>query len=635
MTNEVKFKFSFQVVSDFVTKKIDQLKKEAASLEKAFSTALGVFGGIAAFTGVSLGIDSLKKAISGFTKEALDAEEESRKLTQALSGIGVTSELVVKDFQDFADALELSTRATGEQINNLISLGLNLGVSRTKIKDVVNTALDLSAALGVSAEGAVEALNLALNGNSKQLGALLPAYKGLNAEQLKNRDIIGELQKRYGSFAENETKSATGALDQLNKSYEKFSEELGNAIIKSDFFKSSVSTLTAALTSATESLSSRKSFAAQLKVDLAEVAEATNEGAIPAITAFIAKTSGFSDKLGILSKALEFYIKLKNNAFGPPEGSEAAYQKELELIKKAAREGQAINAENRAIEEQELQAALERKEQAKKDSADKEKEIVNQNLSDIQLLEEAFRLQKQEQEALDAELDIVKDDEEFQKLSDNLGRRQALIELQNAREIQSKQGTEAAKRALSAAARKSEEDDIFAIEDFETISNKKRLANLQSTLNTISTLQRSNNKELFAIGKAAAISTATIDGIIAVQKALASGPAPFNFILAGLVGAATAANVAQIAAQQPPAFEQGGIVPGASFSGDKVLARVNSGELILNRAQQNSIASQLTGGGLTVEAVEAIANRPIVIQIDGREIVRAIRNQEQQGFRVA
>jgi len=36
-------------------------------------------------------------------------------------------------------------------------------------------------------------------------------------------------------------------------------------------------------------------------------------------------------------------------------------------------------------------------------------------------------------------------------------------------------------------------------------------------------------------------------------------------------------------------FAQGGIVPGGAYSGDKVVARVNSGEMILNRDQQSSL----------------------------------------------
>ena len=42
-------------------------------------------------------------------------------------------------------------------------------------------------------------------------------------------------------------------------------------------------------------------------------------------------------------------------------------------------------------------------------------------------------------------------------------------------------------------------------------------------------------------------------------------------------------------------FATGGLIGGNSFSGDNLTANVNSGELILNKAQQGSIASQLTG----------------------------------------
>ena len=48
-------------------------------------------------------------------------------------------------------------------------------------------------------------------------------------------------------------------------------------------------------------------------------------------------------------------------------------------------------------------------------------------------------------------------------------------------------------------------------------------------------------------------------------------------------------------------FANGGIVPGGSFSGDNLRTSdygVNSGELILNRAQQDNIAAQLQGGGM-------------------------------------
>lgn len=69
----------------------------------------------------------------------------------------------------------------------------------------------------------------------------------------------------------------------------------------------------------------------------------------------------------------------------------------------------------------------------------------------------------------------------------------------------------------------------------------------QSALGQIATLQQNATGELAEIGKAAAITKATIDGYVAVQSALAQVPYPFNFAAAALVGVAAAANVAKIA----------------------------------------------------------------------------------------
>ena len=69
-----------------------------------------------------------------------------------------------------------------------------------------------------------------------------------------------------------------------------------------------------------------------------------------------------------------------------------------------------------------------------------------------------------------------------------------------------------------------------------------------STCSGLSTpLANSSNHTLAAIGKAAGIAQATIDGVVAVQKAWASAPFPFNFPAVAATTVATAANVAAIA----------------------------------------------------------------------------------------
>lgn len=64
-------------------------------------------------------------------------------------------------------------------------------------------------------------------------------------------------------------------------------------------------------------------------------------------------------------------------------------------------------------------------------------------------------------------------------------------------------------------------------------------------------------------------------------------------------------------------FATGGVVPGHSFSGDNVLARVNSGEMILNRAQQARLFDIAEGNTEPDGAGGAVINQTINVQNGG------------------
>ncbi len=102
----------------------------------------------------------------------------------------------------------------------------------------------------------------------------------------------------------------------------------------------------------------------------------------------------------------------------------------------------------------------------------------------------------------------------------------------------------------------------------------KQLSGAQQFFGNLAGLSRSENKKLAAIGKAAAITTATIDGVLAVQKALASAPPPANYALAAAVGAVQAANVAKIASQSLPGYKTGGefMVGGSGGADSQIVA---------------------------------------------------------------
>ena len=124
----------------------------------------------------------------------------------------------------------------------------------------------------------------------------------------------------------------------------------------------------------------------------------------------------------------------------------------------------------------------------------------------------------------------------------------------------------------------------------------------------------------------AQLAQALISAAQAVLTATASAPFPANLIPIGFatgVGAAQTAMINQNRPRfQPPAFDAGGIVPGNSFSGDRVLARVNSGEMILNREQQRSLFDLIGSGG------DGGGDRPIEIhftlEMDGDPIAEKV-----------
>jgi hypothetical protein len=129
---------------------------------------------------------------------------------------------------------------------------------------------------------------------------------------------------------------------------------------------------------------------------------------------------------------------------------------------------------------------------------------------------------------------------------------------------------------------------------------------LRQAINASKADEATKTKALAVADTAAAAASAVAGSAKAgeaVAGATASGaklPFPYNL-------AAIAAGLAAVigALSMMKKFASGGIVGGSSYSGDKQMARVNSGEMILNRAQQKNLWNMLNGkskgGGGQVE----------------------------------
>lgn len=107
---------------------------------------------------------------------------------------------------------------------------------------------------------------------------------------------------------------------------------------------------------------------------------------------------------------------------------------------------------------------------------------------------------------------------------------------------------------------------------------------------------------------------ATANSEAAVTGAMSSvASIPFvGWVMALAAGASVIAAMASI-----PKFANGGIISGNSFIGDNMIARVNSGEMILNNRQQKNLFNLLDGKG----GVSSLNGGSVEFKIKGKELV--------------
>jgi hypothetical protein len=318
-------------------------------------------------------------------------------------------------------------------------------------------------------------------------------------------------------------------------------------------------------------------------------------------------------------KAAELGTSLKNGSklAKPANDAKDAYEGLLQTLGKLKEESDAVVNKYIGVAQQ-IQAAADAA-----DSARAERELANNEnyfaTLDMRLestMEFLANKLQAEMDALDVEQKLIED----QIARDGVARENQLKAIEN---IEKRKADTV--RKFNIQTRKEEE-----------LTAKQKLDNTKSSLDTISGLMREQNGTLFAIGKAAALANATIYGYEAIAKAWAIG-GPFGAPLAALVAVATAANIARIAATQPPKFARGITEIPAGFGGDSFPAMLTSGERVVPASSNEDLKAFLSESMGSKEILVQIANRldrlehQTVVNIGGREIMNEIRSSISEG----
>lgn len=123
--------------------------------------------------------------------------------------------------------------------------------------------------------------------------------------------------------------------------------------------------------------------------------------------------------------------------------------------------------------------------------------------------------------------------------------------------------------------------------------------------------------KLIVANEASALSSGTASA--------AALPFPLNIVSIGTVIASILSIFSSL-----PKFENGGVVGGHSYHGDKILSRLNSSELVLNKGQQNRVWDLINQG----TSPSPMNGGSVQFKISGRDLVGVLSNQQNKTSRV-
>jgi len=342
-----------------------------------------------------------------------------------------------------------------------------------------------------------------------------------------------------------------------------------------------------------------------------------------------------------LVKAEEVLKKLEADFKGESEGGLVEYffgkgdgkslEKELEDLRNARFEVAKLKtARERLIETRKAQAEFEEQQRQKNVEGAKAETsaIVAAEVERKTLLDEIRLAAKQQKDLESEEEKLAKQleaDENFQFLSENLGREQAARELFRIKQIEDeKKRVQELKKLRTKAQAEEEKRQKLAAQQQLQLEQKTAQAKvdiLKSAANLATVIGKEGSKEVFLIQKAAALAQAIVATNTAVAQALAVPPAP-NLPLAKLAKVSGATNIAAITAATIKGFQSGGIAPepvsgvveSPSQTGDQTLIGVNGGEVIFNKRQQQNLFDLVNrGGGGAGGGTNITINNPVLL----------------------
>lgn len=672
-----------QKAANDMQKAISEFADKSSQKTSFFQSAMATMTGFLAGAAVQGAFRAVKEA-AGFVADQLiegvhaaEAQENAMiRLTVAMQATGKYTKTTAKEMDDFASQMEMTTGVADDLVlSSLAVLSTMTKLNTQGLQGAQKAALDLSVAMGIDLESATRAVGKAINGSAdalKRYGVEVQVGGDKTANLSKIIDALptGAAAAKMNTFG--------GALLGVRNAWGNVAEAVANAVTHNEVF---IKVMQAASQMLGQFETYLKNNAAQVRdglgqafIDLLGAVQSTFSGLS---TFFQYANAGFQSLSTGLTVVIRGFFALGQLIDGNTADAQMNFDKIIEsanntnkafedigkdtfLDKGAALIGTLKDTAQGAFDEMKgsaIEAAIALDAPKKKiieltEAQKAHNEVVKsfaQTLAgEATAIDGQYKfLEQLQKNTLEQQMISAEDDYQmqlelqsnyFQQKTEAMLTQQALeqdtLNQARAQGLITETEYHNAVLALNQKAALAQQQAATDKQKFEADKNKERASNFNSTMGVIAGLASSGNKELAAIGKAAAVTQATIDGYAAVQKALASAPPPFNFALAGLVGVATAANVAKIAGV---GLNKGSdSVPGIGNT-DSVPAMLTPGERVVpqktNQDLTNYLKNQDQGSGknMTVNINVNVAPGTGVSKEQAGDIMQGLRDYVAAG----
>lgn len=559
-TTEKASKQMAKSIGDFTKQSTDKTTK----FQKVFETMAGFIGGQVVIGAFNKMTGAAKQLFNTLVTEGVAAaqvqEDAIQRLNFSLSLAGEFSAEASRDFQEFASQLQQTTKFGDEVILKNAALIESLGqLSVEGLKKATIASLDMAAALGIDLKAATTLVGKAATGEISSFtryGLIIEKGKDA-AETFAN--TLDALNSKFGGAAAAQVKTFSGAVQQLSNTFGDFTEEIGFTITQNAAVLKVIKKVNEIIANGSTSVKDQNKA---MKLLVAEGLIQLIEGVAILATVFDAASRAMRGFGALIEKTFAdvgFAISVLSLFSG---GAGAA----MDSIKKFANQSEAAGKKFEdafgedtvlgeiAVRMLILKAAAEKGLGAIKSGAETLVEPINVAKSAVEALSEAQKKMAEDGVKLTEQL-ILNIEGENALRSELVQTRHAteLEQLQLARNeqlITEEEHLEAVNQ-LNIKFDESEIQRKKKMDKFEQQRSQARLKAASVFFGGFASLSALGGKKTFLLTKRLAQAQAIVDGVAAVQRALANPPGPpFNALIVAGTIAQTTANVAKIENQK-------------------------------------------------------------------------------------